>query len=50
MSSHAPVRVDPGRPFVHPPFDYLLIGPPLTLPFIAWLVFARSPSLKLWLQ
>ena len=50
MSSHAPVRVDPGRPFVHPAFDYLLIGGGLSLLVIGWLVFDRSPSLRLWLQ
>src|SRR5260370_12448184 len=50
MSSHPPGRFDPGRPFVHPVFDYLLIGGGMSLLVMAWLMFERSPSLRLWLQ
>lgn len=49
MPSHPRGRFDPGRPFVHPVFDYLLIGGGLSLLVMAWLMFDRSPSLRLWL-
>ena len=50
MSSHPRLRVDPGRPFIHPAFDYLLIGGGLSLLVIGWLTFGRAPAVRQWLQ